>query len=167
MTFKLTVSNQQKSLSVSEEFLQKMGKKLIKKLIDNLANSPSKQVSKKCLAELSRRGIISLSLVNNSQIRKLNKRFCKKDKATDVLSFPLTLVPTNDKFPFELGEIIISAEKAVQQAKMYGHSVERELAFLFVHGCLHILGFDHKTKKEEKDMFGRQAQILDAAGFKR
>ena len=66
-----------------------------------------------------------------------------------------------------VGEIIISAEKAVAQAEQYGHSARREMAFLFVHGCLHVLGFDHMTKEDEKEMFGRQTEILSLAGFKR
>jgi probable rRNA maturation factor len=72
-----------------------------------------------------------------------------------------------DGVPFEMGELIISAEKAQEQAEEYGHSFEREMAFLFVHGCLHVLGFDHLTKAEEKEMFSRQKQILDSCGFKR
>ena len=63
--------------------------------------------------------------------------------------------------------MIISLERAREQAEEYGHSLERELSFLFVHGVLHILGFDHMTKAEEKEMFGRQRRILAAAGIKR
>ncbi len=72
-----------------------------------------------------------------------------------------------EDYPFELGEVFISYEQAIKQAKEYNHSLERELAFLFVHGLLHILGFDHQKKSDEKEMFGRQKQILVKAGYAR
>jgi probable rRNA maturation factor len=69
--------------------------------------------------------------------------------------------------PIELGDVIISAPRASSQAIEFGHSLERELYFLFVHGFLHVLGFDHMTKKDEKEMFGRQNEVLLAVGITR
>jgi probable rRNA maturation factor len=113
-------------------------------------------------------------LVSNAKIRELNRQWRGKDYATDVLSFPLAVDETGvferaqpGEETWELGELIISMEKAAEQAAEYGHSFEREFAFLFVHGFLHVLGFDHITKAQEKEMFGRQSQILTAAGFSR
>lgn len=111
---------------------------------------------------------LSVALVSNRVIRELNKQWRGIDKATDVLSFPLELdAPQFLEEDWQIGDVIISAEKALAQAEDYGHSLERELAFLFVHGFLHVLGFDHVTKKEEQEMFGRQNEILSSAGFKR
>jgi len=120
------------------------------------------------LEDMAERGQFSLVLVSDRQIRTLNKDWMGKDKPTDVLSFPLSIdPPPSVELPWEVGEIVISVEKAQEQAIDYGHSFEREMAFLFVHGMLHVLGFDHMEPKEEKEMFGRQKQILNAAGFKR
>ena len=113
-----------------------------------------------------------VELVSNQKIRKLNEQWRGKDYATDVLSFPLIFdggsaqfMPQMADSEMELGEIIISVEKAVEQANEYGHSFERELAFLFVHGLLHIIGFDHETKEDEREMFSRQTEVLNCLGF--
>jgi probable rRNA maturation factor len=91
-----------------------------------------------------------------------------KDAPTDVLSFPLELEePPLPDLPWEVGEVIISAERAQEQAIEYQHTLERELCFLFVHGLLHVLGFDHMEPGDEKDMFSRQKEILHAAGIQR
>jgi probable rRNA maturation factor len=119
------------------------------------------------IRQLAKRGEMSVTLVSNKQIHSLNRQWRQKDAATDVLSFPLTLSAPPAGLPWELGEVIISAEKAVEQASSLGHSFERELSFLFVHGCLHVLGFDHELPEDEKEMFGRQNEILEAAGISR
>jgi probable rRNA maturation factor len=118
-------------------------------------------------------GTLSLVLVSNKKIRQLNKQWREKDYATDVLSFPLAvdenlqILPAPPGESWELGEVVVSLEKTAEQAAEYGHSFEREFAFLYVHGLLHVLGFDHITKAQEKDMFGRQREILTGAGFSR
>jgi probable rRNA maturation factor len=113
--------------------------------------------------------------VSNQKIQSLNKKWRQRNSATDVLSFSL-LVEDEDSLvfalmikdmPLDLGEIVISAPRARMQADQYGHSFDREMAFLFVHGFLHVLGFDHMTAREEKEMFGRQNEILLNAGFPR
>ncbi len=90
---------------------------------------------------------VSVTFVDNEQIQELNAEYRGKDISTDVLSFPLG---ENGKFDknretgaYVLGDVVISAEKAVLQAEIYGHSLQREIAFLTVHSMLHILGYDH------------------------
>jgi probable rRNA maturation factor len=73
----------------------------------------------------------------------------------------------DDGFSEPLGDIVISVERAIAQAEEYGHSIERELGFLFVHGFLHLIGYDHDGEDEEKEMFGKQEQILTKAGLTR
>lgn len=91
---------------------------------------------------------VSVNFINNEQIRQLNKDFRGKDVPTDVLSFPLGengRYDTNgDTNALMLGDIAISIEKAVEQAQLYGHSLQREVAFLTVHSMLHLLGYDHE-----------------------
>lgn len=101
---------------------------------------------------------IALTFVDNERIREINREFRNLDKPTDVLSFPLEEEDA-------LGDIIISIPRAKEQAADYGHSFEREMGFLAVHGFLHLLGYDHHTDEEEKQMFGKQEQILQAYGL--
>jgi probable rRNA maturation factor len=108
----------------------------------------------------------SLTLVADEEIRRLNKQYRKIDKTTDVLSF-LMGEPNPETKAVVLGDIIISVPTAVRQAKQYGHSLERETAFLCVHGMLHLLGYDHMTKADEKVMFAKQEAVLQALGIKR
>ncbi len=102
--------------------------------------------------------IFELSIVDNKEIHKINKEYRKIDKPTDVISFAFL---DNNEIKNELiGEIFISHEKIYEQAKEYNHSIKREYLFLFLHGLLHLLGYDHKTIEEEKIMFGIQDKIL-------
>ena len=118
---------------------------------------------------------ISVTLTDNLGIHELNRDFRGIDRPTDVLSFPLfdgefptEIEEDGEKHKIPLGDIVVSMEKALEQATEYGHSFERELAFLCVHSVLHLLGYDHeRSEEEEKDMFRRQNEILDEAGFKR
>ncbi len=103
---------------------------------------------------------VAVTFVENDHIQQLNRQFRDMDKPTDVLSFPLDEEDA-------LGDIIISIPKAKEQAEQYGHSFEREMGFLAVHGFLHLLGYDHETEEEEKAMFGRQEQILQEYGLTR
>lgn len=166
MPFQAIISNRQRSIPVDLKWFERMSKSLLKALLENLKSRPSKLVSSKLLDELADRGLLSLTLVSDRQMKQLNSEWRHINRTTDVLSFPLNLEAPADA-PFEIGEVVISLPKAAQQAAEYGHSVKRELAFLFAHGTLHVLGFDHETKKDEKEMFGRQTAILDQAGFKR
>lgn len=108
----------------------------------------------------------SVVLVNDKKIKKINKEYRGIDKVTDVISFAFE---DNDKRRYNnirvLGEIYICIPKMINQAETYGHTQTRELAFLGVHGLLHLLGYDHvKDKEEEKIMIERQEEILN--GFK-
>ncbi len=114
---------------------------------------------------------ISLSIVDNDEIKELNFNYRNINKETDVLSFPLLdnfeNVPNNLLHPLALGDIIISIDKAISQAKDYGHCLERELCFLTVHSMLHLLGYDHMTEEEEKVMIKKQNTILNNLNIKR
>ena len=104
---------------------------------------------------------ISVTLTDNEKIRELNRSYRNIDRATDVLSFPLFDDEFEDEQPLPLGDIVISLEKAKEQSEEFGHSFQRECAFLTVHSMLHLLGYDHETGKEdEKDMFFRQEEVM-------
>lgn len=109
----------------------------------------------------SREEEISLILVDDRQIRELNRTYRNVDQATDVLSFDLQDEMTGHEEDRLLGDVVISIERAAAQAQEYGHSLEREIAFLAVHGMLHLLGYDHHSTAEEKEMFSRQQLILE------
>jgi len=176
MAIEITISNNQRMVTVNLAKVRKMADSLAGCVVTNLRSRPPKHISPSALRKIDDCGALSIHLVSNRKIRQLNKQWREKDYATDVLSFPLVF-DTEQPMPqsaitvpgmaLELGEVIISLEKAQEQASDFGHSFERELAFLLVHGTLHILGFDHITKAQEKDMFGRQTEVLTAAGFTR
>lgn len=117
---------------------------------------------------LAERAEISLALVGDATIRDLNKRFRRKDKPTDVLSFPLLEVGTADIFAAAasadvlLGDVIVSVPTAERQAKQRKRPLLDELTTLVAHGVLHLLGFDHKTDAEEREMEAF-ARVLEAA----
>ena len=110
--------------------------------------------------------IIGVTLVDNEFIHNLNKEYRKIDRPTDVISFAFLDGINNKESLFkskdevDLGEIYISIPKALEQAKEYGHCEQREFCFLFVHGLLHLLGYDHMKPEEEKVMFELQDKIL-------
>lgn len=167
MPSKVTLLNKQRQSLPDLKWVEKSTNTLFGKVLDNLKKCSSKRVSPGLIEQIRERGTISLVLVSNRQMKKLNKEWMDKDYPTDVLSFPLTMEAPPKPLPWEIGELVISVDKAHEQAEAFGHSIEREFAFLFVHGMLHVLGFDHMNEAEEKDMFGRQKQILDDAGFPR
>ncbi|MGG0187360.1 rRNA maturation RNase YbeY [Bacillus rhizoplanae] len=116
---------------------------------------------------------LSITFVNNERIQEINREYRDKDQPTDVISFAMEDMGEGEleivgvDMPRMLGDIIISIPRTKEQAEEYGHSFERELGFLAVHGFLHLLGYDHMTEEEEKVMFGRQKEILDAFGLGR
>lgn len=106
---------------------------------------------------------IDVSIVDNDKIHEINKTYRGIDQPTDVISFAFyddEEETINEDAPNSLGSIIISYQKAEEQAKDYGHSLNREMSFLFVHGLLHLLGYDHMKKEDEKVMFALQDKIL-------
>ena len=115
---------------------------------------------------------VSITLTDNEKIHALNKQYREVDKPTDVLSFPLVDFegeggePALDEPMVSLGDIVISLEKAAEQAEEYGHGFDREVAFLCVHSMLHLLGYDHERGDEEDaDMRNRQRAIMEMLGL--
>ncbi|MFZ3578642.1 rRNA maturation RNase YbeY [Virgibacillus sp. DJP39] len=110
----------------------------------------------------------SVNFVTDKEIQELNRNYRQQDKPTDVISFALQetmedeLNIVGEDMPLMLGDIVISVERAVEQADEYNHSFERELGFLTLHGFLHLLGYDHMNDEDEKKMFQKQEEILDA-----
>ena len=109
----------------------------------------------------------NIIFVNNDYIHELNKNYRNIDRETDVITFALEDDKTFNPEERILGDIYISVDKAKSQSEEYGHSLKRELCFLAVHGMLHLLGYDHMEKEEEKVMFKLQEEILDEMGIKR
>ncbi len=112
---------------------------------------------------------VSITFVDNEEIKVLNNRFRNIDKPTDVLSFPLI-----DDFKnvdveniVYLGDIVISIDKAISQAEEYGHSVRREITFLVIHSMLHLLGYDHMILEEEQEMICKQKDIFKISDISR
>lgn len=106
-------------------------------------------------------------IVDNKEIRNINREYRNIDRETDVISFALEddkTMPSIDGIRI-LGDIYISVDKVKEQAKEYEHSFKRELSFLTVHGLLHLLGYDHMKEEDEKVMFGKQKEILDRYGI--
>ena len=112
---------------------------------------------------------VSVRFVDNEQIRELNKQYRNIDKETDVLSFPMfekdELVQKIKEKSFEyedvLGDIVISIPKVEEQAKEYGHSFERELSYMVVHGFYHLMGYDHIKEEDKKEMRPKEEKILN------
>jgi probable rRNA maturation factor len=119
---------------------------------------------------------VGVHLTGDEGIKKINLEFRNLDKSTDVLSFPL-LTAVNGEIEYTeldrdsstgnvmLGDIVVSTEKAQMQADTYGHSFNREIAFLTCHGMLHILGYDHKDEDDEKLMLSKQKDVLEELGY--
>lgn len=121
---------------------------------------------------------MSVTFMNNDEIQVINREYRGKDAPTDVISFAFEEEGKGEieiffdeenalDLPRTLGDIMISVERAKEQASEYGHSFDRELGFLALHGFLHINGYDHMTPEDEKEMFGLQKEILDAYGLER
>ncbi|MGF2617129.1 rRNA maturation RNase YbeY [Rossellomorea vietnamensis] len=138
-----------------------------RELVQGLLNYAAGQENVEPASELT------ISFVKNDRIKEINKEYRDKDQATDVISFAMEELGEDetkivgDGIPRILGDIIISVEKAKEQADEYGHSFSRELGFLALHGFLHLLGYDHMNEEDEKRMFGRQKEILDGYGLQR
>ena len=116
---------------------------------------------------------ISVTVTDNIHIHELNREYRGVDRPTDVLSFPMysftdDYMPEEGPAPVVLGDIVISAERAKEQAVEYGHSFQREISFLTVHSVLHLLGYDHEVSEEaENEMFSLQDKIMDKLGILR
>jgi probable rRNA maturation factor len=123
--------------------------------------------------EVEENSEVSVTFVSNERIREINREYRHKDQPTDVISFALEELGEDEieivggDIPRVLGDIIISVERAKEQAEEYNHSFSRELGFLSLHGFLHLLGYDHIEEEDEKKMFQRQKDILDEYGLSR
>lgn len=147
------------------------------------AKPDRKRIRAVCEAALRGEGvtgpvILTITVVDDEEIRQVNQQYRGIDKATDVLSFPLIEADDGERdetgefklppdFPRELGDVIVSYPRAVAQAHEYGHAVSRELAYLIVHGVLHIMGHDHEAPDEQVVMRAREEAALLVAGLTR
>ena len=120
---------------------------------------------------------MSVTLMDNKHIHEINKKYRGIDKPTDVISFAMEedgdeddiILPSDMEFemPKNLGDLMISMEKVAEQAEYLGHSQDRELGFLTVHGFLHLNGYDHMKAEDEKEMVSLQDETLDGYGLQR
>ena len=121
---------------------------------------------------------MSVTLMDNEHIHEINKKYRGVDKPTDVISFAIEeddpdevpiILPEDEEFdiPKNIGDIMVSMDKVKEQAEYLGHSEDRELGFLVVHGFLHLNGYDHMKEEDEKEMFGLQREIHDSYGLTR
>ena len=114
---------------------------------------------------------ISLSFVTPEEIKEINRKFRKKDEVTDVLSFPASADfiswEKNEKGENILGDVIICVKRAEEQAKSFGHSLKRELVFLYVHSLLHLLGYDHMEEGEREIMEEKQRIVMNKLNIPR
>ncbi len=165
MGLQLAWNNEQNDMEINESLIA-------------LLNTLLEQAGK---AEGITDGEVALTFVNDDQIHELNRDYRGIDRPTDVLSFamketldeeleiiyePTEENPLND-VPDVLGDIIISVQTAQAQSEEYGHSIEREIGFLFVHGFLHLLGYDHQDDASEAEMMGKQEAVLAQVGLTR
>lgn len=165
MKLQLDWSNEQQLVEIPEQWIARL-----EQLLELAA-----------AAEGITEGEVTLTFVDNEEIRTLNRDYRGIDSATDVLSFAMQddgvgeldiifeVESESESIPLlgMLGDIIISAERALEQSKEYGHSLERELGFLFVHGFLHLLGYDHQDESSERIMIAKQEDVLQQAGLLR
>lgn len=154
--------NEQNKFEITQEYID-----IIKKCIE--ASLKAENVSYDCE--------ISLTITDNENIAEINKEMRNIDSPTDVLSFPMLdakdgcINPQDEDFSngfLLLGDIVISFERAKEQAEEFGHSLEREIGFLTVHSMLHLLGYDHElSDNDEKVMFEKQENILNSINLTR
>lgn len=165
MSLRLEWGNDQKKMEIPEAWITKIEQLL------QLAGE----------AEGITEGDVSLTFTDDEEIHQLNRDYRGIDRPTDVLSFAMQEDGTEeldiffevesedelDPISGMLGDIIISVETAEVQSKEYGHSLEREIGFLFVHGFLHLIGYDHQDDATEAEMTSKQEAILQQAGLAR
>ena len=132
-----------------------------------------RRVIRSALASAGQRGAVEVGLLltGDDGVRRLNRDYRGEDRTTDVLAFALeesevAFPRPSDALP-TLGQVVVSYPQAVRQAAEYGHTVEREVAFLVVHGLLHLLGFNHQRPDDEARMLSKQEAILTSLGLPR
>lgn len=165
MSLHLAWNNEQNELNISDELISTL------EIVLQKAGE----------AEGVEDGEVALTFVDDKQIHELNLEYRGIDRPTDVLSFAMNETVDEEldivyelevdeelnDMPEILGDIIISVNRAKAQSEEYGHSFEREIGFLFAHGFLHLLGYDHQDKKSEDEMMGKQEAVLAQVGLTR
>lgn len=149
-------------------------------ITEELIGTLEKLLEKAAEMEKITDGEVALTFVTDQEIHELNKEYRGIDRPTDVLSFAMNESIDEEldiiydlgeneaiDLPEILGDIIISVETAIAQSKEYGHSIDREIGFLFVHGFLHLLGYDHQDEASEAEMMGKQEKVLAEVGLSR
>ncbi|MCK5763248.1 MAG: rRNA maturation RNase YbeY [Clostridiales bacterium] len=145
----ILISNEQKNLELSES---------IEKYIINAIETVLE------IEEITNEGEISVTIVDNDRIRILNNDYRKIDSETDVLSFPQydDLINIFSEMEYlVMGDIVLSADKVIEQAEEFGHSIEREFTYLVIHSMYHLLGFDHLTEEDKKSMRAKEKFALE------
>ena len=132
----------------------------------SLDAKPYEKIIKGVLKKIKNKKEFNIIFVDDEEIQRINRQYRNIDRVTDVISFALCDDPDN-QMEDELGDIFIDLDQAFRQAEDYGHSITREVAFLAVHGYLHLCGYDHMTEEDEKVMFAKQDEILKAAKIER
>ncbi|BAP00819.1 hypothetical protein MCAL160_0076 [Mycoplasmopsis californica HAZ160_1] len=118
--------------------------------------------------KIEKQVILDVSIVNNLKIQELNKEYRNKDYPTDILSFDFGMDEVYDELPIlPLGELVISHEKVEQQAQEFNHSLRREYCYLFAHGLVHLMGYDHENEEEKKQMDKIVDNIFNPLGITR
>lgn len=143
------IDNRQDKLEIDDELIE---------LIEKTMSETLKMEDKSLDCE------ISLSFVDNNEIKNLNREYRNVDSSTDVLSFPMEDDFALNHIPI-LGDIVISLEKALSQSKEYGHSFNREMAYLTAHSMLHLLGYDHIEEDDKSIMRNKEKQIMKSLGI--
>ncbi|MGY3775682.1 rRNA maturation RNase YbeY [Helcococcus sueciensis] len=145
----ILINNQNNKLKIEKKFEEKI-KKALKTSLNHLDYGDDYE--------------ISISVVDEEEIRQLNKEYRGVDSVTDVLSFPLF---ERDEIPSEgmLGDIVICSKRVVEQAEEFGHSQEREFVYLTVHSLLHLLGYDHIEEDERTEMRNKEKEIMKKLGI--
>lgn len=154
---------------VSNEQAVMQVEKTVISLLERVART-AWEMERELRDDLPENAEVSIVLVDNAAIQSLNRQYRGVDSATDVLSFPMLEgedVPAPEVDAVPIGDIVISLERARQQAEEYGHSFEREVAFLTVHGMCHLLGYDHETDEERAVMREREESVLTKLGLVR
>lgn len=150
----LIINNDQKKVEVLEQWQRKLNEITASFFVHEKINDSAE---------------VSLLFVDDENIRQLNKTYRNKDSKTDCLSFPAWegQVETDLEIEVLLGDIVISLETAQEQAEEFGHSLSREICYLYVHGLLHLLGYDHLEEEDKKKMREAEEKILEDVGVRR
>ncbi len=159
MKLKIYFSNEQKSIHITSA-LKELSVKSVCTVIE-----AEKDINNIVISSYKKHGELSVTFKDNAHIREVNLNTRGIDSETDVLSFPMfeDVVDAAEEFTF--GDILLSLEKAESQAEEFGHSFDREVAFLTVHSMLHLLGYDHMEEEEEAEMREKQRNVMKRLGL--